>query len=67
MISIWTRGNTCSHYFSGFRTHFVFSVAQLLPMHGGKYLANLAIWLRSKNMAKLGIPEKSIKNVAQRC
>ena len=25
----------------------------------------LALWLRAKNMAKWGIPEKSIKNVAQ--
>ena len=32
-----------------------------------KYLANLAIWLRAKNMVKWGIPEKIIKNVAQRC
>ena len=31
-----------------------------------QYLANLAIWLNALNMVKWGIPEKSIKNVAQR-
>ena len=31
-----------------------------------KSLANLAIWLHAMNMAKWGIPEKSIKNVTQR-
>ena len=30
------------------------------------FIMDLAIWLRAKNMAKWGIPEKSIKNVAQR-
>ena len=31
-----------------------------------RYLANLAIWLRATNMPEWGIPEKNIKNVAQR-
>ena len=29
--------------------------------------AYLDIWLGTLNIAKLGIPEKSMKNVAQRC
>ena len=32
----------------------------------GKLAKYLAIWLRALNMVKGGIPEKSIKNVAQR-
>ena len=27
----------------------------------------LAMWLRAKNMVKVGVPEKSIKDVAQMC
>ena len=31
-----------------------------------KQFPAITIWLRAKNMAKWGIPEKSIKNVVQR-
>lgn len=32
-----------------------------------KYLAYLAIWLHAKNIVKVDIPEKSIRDVAQMC
>ena len=43
----------------------IFGIFQNIWLFG--LFGYLAIWLRTKNMVKWGFPEKSIKNVAQRC